>query len=215
MIGCGLLVPFAAQAAAFAPGDLLDRAIAAMGGREQLARIKALRWTGQARVETGDTTLRLEVETRVEPFLRAQSRSWLSGKPETARTLIIEPDGGFVERGGARTPLPARQVLHERQQYGLYGYMLLTRAPTRVEGGGLTAHRSDLPPVHFLLEGDHLAAADYTVASPDSDGTIAQRFLFEGEQPDKGVHWPHTITIRQNDKPYFILDIESFSVELA
>lgn len=215
MIGCGLALPFAAKAAALAPDDLLSRAIAAMGGRALLERVKALRWAGQVQVWTGDKALLLEVETRVEPFVRARSRSWLAGRPDTARTLIIEPDGGFAERDGQRKPLPARQLLHERQQFGLYGYMLLVRASTRVEGDGLTAERSGLPPVRFQLEGDYLAAADYTVASPGSDGTIKQRFLFEGEQPDKGMHWPHTITILQNEKPYFILDIETFSVELT
>ncbi|WP_404333403.1 hypothetical protein AB2M62_10055 [Sphingomonas sp. MMS12-HWE2-04] len=210
-----MALPLAAKAAALPREDLLDRALRAMGGRAKLARVKALRWTGQAQVMLRDKRLELEIDTRVEPFVRARSRSWLAGKPDTARTLIIEPAGGFVERSGERKPLPARQTLHERQQYGLYGYMLLALAPTQVEGGRLTAQHPGLPPVRFELEGDYLAVADYTVASPDSDAVIAQRFLFEGEQPDQGVHWPHTITILQNDKPYFILDIESFSVEFA
>ena len=210
-----MATPGIAQAADVSEDDLLARALRAAGGRERLARVKALHWTGNAQVMLPDRTLRLEVETRVEPFVRARSRSWLLGKPETARTLIIEPDGGFVEREGARTPLPPRQTLHERQQFGLYGYMLLALAPTRAEGQGLAAERPGLPPIRFLLEGDYLSAADYIVASPDSDGTLAQRILLEGEMPDKGIHWPHTITILHDDKPYFILDLETFSVDLA
>jgi hypothetical protein len=210
-----LSLPVAAKAAGLPDDDLLGRALVAAGGRARLSRVRALRWTGSAEVRTGGKTLHLEVDTRVEPFVRARSRSWLAGQPETARTLIIESDGGFVERGGTRAPLPERQTLHERQQYGLYGYMLLALAPTRVEGDGLVAERPGLPPVHFLLEGDYLAAADYAVASPDSDATIAQRFILEGEQPDQGIHWPQTITILRDRNPYFILDIETFSVELA
>lgn len=215
MIGCGLLLPVAAKAAWPAEEDLLARALKAAGGRDRLARVKALSWAGHARVPTPTTTLELEVETRVEPFLRARSRSWISGRPETARTLLIEPEGGFVERGGTRTPLPARQVAHERQQHGLYGYMLLAQAPTRVEGDRLVARKAGLPPVRFRMEGDYLVAADYAVTSPDSDATIAQQILLEGEFRDKGVRWPQTITILHDNKPYFELDLTDFTVELA
>lgn len=210
-----MAIPFAAKAASSSLEDALARAIAAMGGREKLERVRALRWTGSARVETPGKPLLLEVETRVEPFLRARSRSWLAGKPETARTLIIEPDGGFVEREGKRTALPARQAEHERQQYGLYGYMLLVQAPMRDVRDLLVAERPGLPPAAFWLEGDYLVAADYSVASPDSDAPIKERFLLEGGIYDQGIRWPQTITILQNNKPYFTLDIETFSVELA
>lgn len=185
-----------------------------MGGRILLARVKALRWTGTARVESGGRVLEIEVDTRVEPFVRARSETRLAGTAD-ARTLILEPDGGWVERNGTRTPLPAAQTEHERQQYGLYGYMLLVHAPTRVVGDHLVAERPGLPPATLLLEGDAVMAADYAVASPDGAGTIAQRFLLEGELSDQGIRWPQTITILQNDKPYFILDLESFAVELA
>jgi len=215
MIAVALALPIAAKATVPPGDDLLARALTAAGGRERLARVKALHWTGTAQVTLPGRSLLLEVKTRVEPFVRARSQSWLAGKPETARTLVIEPDGGFVERDGTRTPLPPRQTVHERQQYGLYGYMLLALAPTRAEGEGLVAERPGLPPIRFLLEGDYLAAADYEVASPDSVGTLRQRILLEGEMPDKGIHWPQTITILHDDKPYFILDLQTFSVDLA
>lgn len=185
-----------------------------MGGKDVLSRVKALRWAGTARVESGGRTLEIEVSTRVEPFVRARSETKLVSTGDS-RTLIIEPDGGWIERNGTRTPLPAAQTEHERQQYGLYGYMLLVRAPTRVVGDHLVAERPGLPPVTLLLEGDVVMAADYAVASPDGSGTIAQRFLLEGELEDHGIRWPQTITILHNDKPYFMLDVESFAVELA
>ena len=185
-----------------------------MGGRAVLSRVKALRWTGQARVESGGRTLEIDVSTRIEPFVRARSETRLAGSGD-ARTLIIEPDGGWVERGGVRTPLPAAQVEHERQQYGLYGYMLLVRAPTRVLDDRLAAQQPGLPRVTFLMEGDAVMGADYTVANPEGTGTIAQRFLLEGEMREHGIRWPRTITILQNDKPYFMLDLDSFTAELA
>jgi hypothetical protein len=185
-----------------------------MGGKDRLLRVKALRWTGSARAESGGRTLEIDVSTRIEPFVRARTETKLAGTDDT-RTLIIEPEGGWIERNGTRTPLPAAQAEHERQQFGLYGYMLLVRAPTRVVGDHLVAERPGLPPATLLLEGDAVMAADYAVASPDGSGTIAQRFLLEGELQDHGIRWPQTITILQNDKPYFMLDLESFAVELA
>lgn len=215
MIGCGVLLPIAARASVFAPApDLLERAISAMGGRALLSRVKALSWTGRARVHAGERVLEIDVKTRVEPFVRARSETKLAGSDDV-RTLIIEPDGGWVERKGVRTPLPAAQTEHERQQYGLYGYMLLVRAPTHVVGDHLVAERRGLPPVTLLMEGDTVMGADYTVVSPDGTGTVAQRFLLEGEMRDRGIRWPHTITILADNKPYFILDLDSFAVELA
>jgi hypothetical protein len=93
--------------------------------------------------------------------------------------------------------------------------MLLVLAPTRAAGDRLIAERPGFPPVSFQLEGPYLAAADYVVANPDGDGNIAQHFLLEGEYPDKGVHWPQTISIFHGSKPYFILDLETVSVELV
>src|SRR4051812_449258 len=90
----GLLLPLAARAKW--PGDAATR-------------VKALNWTGNAQIFSGDKTIEITVRTRVEPFLRARSQSWLAGKLETARTMFIGPDQGWVERGGTRTPLPARQ----------------------------------------------------------------------------------------------------------
>lgn len=194
--------------------DLLERAIAAMGGRAVLSRVKALRWTGTARVQAGDRLLEIDVSTRVEPFVRARSETKLAGTDDF-RTLIIEPDSGWVERGGKRTPLPPAQTLHERQQYGLYGYMLLVLAPTHVVGDHIVAERRGLPPVTLLMEGDAVMGADYTVTNPEGTGTVSQRFLLEGELNDQGIRWPQTITILQDDKPYFILDLDSFTVELA
>jgi hypothetical protein len=209
-----VLLPIAARASVFPAPDLLDRAIEAMGGRTLLSRVKALRWTGTATIEAAGRTLEIEVSTRVEPFVRARSETRLAGTKDV-RTLIIEPDSGWVERKGTRTPLPPAQTTHERQQYGLYGYMLLVRAPTRVAGDRLVAERRGLPPVTFLMEGDWVTAADYAVASPDGASTVQQRFLLEGELSDQGIRWPQTITILQDGNPYFTLDLDSFAVELA
>ena len=58
--------------------------------------------------------------------MSARSDSWLlSDGPTKTRSLIIEPEGGWIERDGAQTPMPPAILRHERAQYALYGLMRL------------------------------------------------------------------------------------------
>ena len=87
--------------------DLLDRAVLNLGGAAPLARVTAIGWLGAAEVVTPERTLRLGIRTRIEPFVRASSTSWVvSDGVSKARTLVIERDAGFIERNGRRTALP-------------------------------------------------------------------------------------------------------------
>ncbi|MGH6616947.1 hypothetical protein, partial [Sphingomonas sp.] len=152
---------------------------------------------------------------RVEPFVRARSDSWIIKEGTAAtRSLIIEPDGGWTERDGKRVALPAHQVLHEREQYGLYGYMLL-RAPTAAAGAKLLAAHPGLPPVSFETDPTgRLSAANYTVFAPDGGEVIQERFAFDGTVSAKGLNWPKRLRIAQNGIPFFTLVIDQFMVEL-
>src|SRR6218665_1803056 len=97
LLGCGVLLPIAARASVFAPDpDLLARAIAAMGGQSVLSRVKALRWTGTARVESPGRVLEIQVRTRVEPFVRARSETSLIGSDDSP-TLINKPHSRLLE----------------------------------------------------------------------------------------------------------------------
>lgn len=178
------------------------------------AGVRALAWTGRAEVATGKAPLQLDVDTRVEPFVRARSRSWLRGRPETARTMVIEPEGGSVERGGTRTALPPAQTVHERQQFGLYGYMLRASDDLAKEARDHSYREAGFPPIDFHFASAGLGAADYTIDGPEG-GKIAQRILFEGLVTDQGIRWPRSLTIVQDGKPWFKLVLDRFSVELA
>ncbi len=155
------------------------------------------------------------METRVEPFVRARSDSWVMAEGVAkARSLIIEPTGGWMERDGKRSALPAHQTRLEREQYGLYGYMLM-RAPTAAVGDRLLAAHSGLPPVSFEISADgRLSAATYTVFAPDGGEVIQERFSFDGNVTDKGLRWPRRLRIAQNGVPFFTLVIDRFMVEL-
>lgn len=192
----GLLLPFAARA-----------------GTLYAPKVKALAWTGTAEVAAPDGNLLLDISTRVEAFVRARSQSNISGKPETARTLIVEPDGAWVERGGTRQPLPARQAAHERAQYGLYGYLL-----RQLSEPGAHFEQPGFPAMDFTIDPDNRPLrARYIVPSHENDGLIIQRVIFGGLAHDKDVEWPRQIAIWPAGAQSFNfrLNIETFTVELA
>lgn len=174
------------------------------------ARVKLLRWDGHATIVQGDTTIEISVQTHVEPFARASSRSWITRQGSwTARTMTIEPDAGYVERNGMRTPLPAHQTEHERQQYAIYGYMLeaLAGAPLMPRGDGL-------PLPAFERDGNGLLReARYTVLAPEGGRTFDEHFTFEG-LADRSAFWPRHLTLA-NPEFMFSLFFDTFEVVIA
>lgn len=196
--------------------DPVARARAAMGGSDLLARVRAIGWTGTARVITAGRTLELGVETRVEPFIRARSDSWLveEGRVEK-RTMMIEGDTGFLVFKGRQVPMPPMQAAHERQQFGIYGHMLLAGIAI-ARGNVIASAKAGYPEALLALGRDGMpAAAAYVVDSPDSGVTIRERFTFSGSVTDQGVRWPQRIAISQNGKPFFALAIDDLTVELS
>lgn len=180
-------------------------------------RPPVLRWMGTARVFAPGRTLDLGIRTEVEPFRRARSESWLQSEgPGKARTLIVEPDGAFVERGGMRTPLPDQQARHERDQFGIYGY-LFQRGPVAWRGPDrLLLSQPGYPLATLHLKAGRPVALDCAVEPPGPGLVIAQHVTFEGNvarQP--GQWWPERIAIAQNGKPYFELIIARFHADFA
>lgn len=197
--------------------DLLARAMSAMGGADRLRRVRRVDWSGTAVVFDGDRRIDLGIETWWRPFHSAQSRSWLAAQgPTRAATMTLTPERATVDRNGATTVMPAQQARHERQQFALYGYMLLAQAPTAVVGERLYAAHAGLPPIRFDLGPDgRIARADYRVVAPDNDRTIAEQIVCEGEIASRGIRWPRRLTIAQDGKPYFELHLTRFAVTLA
>lgn len=178
--------------------------------------VTAIGWTGRASVQAGERTLQLMVRTRVEPFRRARSTSWLvAAGPASARTMVIEPEGGWVEREGERTPLPPRQARHEREQFGIYGYLL--RALEAGPGQGtLTLREPGYPEARFQMDGGGPRAAEYRVSAPEEGrSSIAERFAFSGLIGQDGLRWPRRLTIMQDGRPFFTLEIEQLRIERA
>ena len=166
-------------------------------------RVEAIAWRGYARVFQGDTVLDLTICTRVEPFRRAGSTSWITNKGKaTARTLVIEPTDGWLEQGGRRKPLSPALISHERQQYGLYGY-LLRAANASGRGPMIEMAEPGFPPIRLEMANGRVAAADCTVGSPDDGSPLSQHIVFDGALESADPRWFRRMTISQAGQRYF------------
>jgi len=198
-----------------APGSgLLERAVEAAGGRAALDAVKELAWTGEAAVHFGGQSLELGVETVVRPFVSAKSVSWPKAQGRAvARTLIVGLDGGraITPRGDA--PLPEAQLVHERLQFGLYALMLLpVDSVSEIPPDRLLIAHAGAPQTEFRFDaaGRMISARNRVPDAEKGARMIAQEIAFEGIIESNGVRWPKSITIRQDDAPYFDLRIATF-----
>jgi len=216
VLGAISALPVAAHAQA--ADDSIERAIKALGGRELLMRVKALSWTGAARISVGNRMIDLTLHSHIEPFANARTDSWLTTDTTSLRSMLLTPEGGYMQHGNSASPLPAAQTLHERQQYAIYGYLLLVQPGVTLtpDAGRITASRPGLPPIRLTTDADgRIDAADYVVAAPDGTGTIAEHVRFDGKLSDKGINWWQRMILLQNGMPYMTLTLESFAVDLA
>ena len=175
------------------------------------SEVRPLAWTGTARVYAGDRVLALGVSTRVIPFLSARSETWLLEQgPSSKRAMIIEPDAGWLERGGKREPMPAAMLAHERQQFAIYGLMQIAISKRLARAGGWSP---DVPETEFIFDpAGRLVEARNAVVDPAGGAAlIPQLFRFSGQIDGKGLAWPRRFEILQNGLPYFTLELESFS----
>ena len=209
----GLVVSLAGAAPV---STLLERAIRRAGGREALIRATVLRWTGTATVFASDKTVRIGVDTSVEPFRRARSDSWLLEQgPEARRSIVLEPSDAWLERCGVRMPIPDKMREHERQQFAIYGLMRLVDLDTpRVAivpgASNLRVRHASAPETLLIFDKDAtLIGAQNHVASAEDGTPILQRFRFSDHRVANGILWPRTIRIEQNGRPYFELKIAS------
>ena len=207
--------------AARSPASVLDRAIRRAGGSAALRQARALKWKGEATIHAGQRRIDIGVSTHVIPFVSARSDSWLlSDGPAKTRSLIVEPQGGWIERDGKRTPMPDAMLQHERAQYAIYGLMLLVPLSDPGASGvagpapnTLLARHPGAPDTTFGLDPDgRLAWASNSVRRPEGEGSVEQRFEFSGSMRDRGVRWPARIEIAQDRLPYFDLRLSHFEI---
>lgn len=223
-----LFVAFVLTACAHAPSTspadtLLQQAIDAAGGEAALSRAQVLAWTGEATVLADGQRIELGVDTRVAPFTKARSDTWVRDPGRnTLRSLEIDGDQGWMTRGGQRTAMPIAMQRHERVQYAVYGLMRLVtlrdagadvQALPDDAGGlrGLRVSHPQAPATDMYFHDDgRLAYLTNSVPAAEGHGSVAQRFDFEGTIEADGVRWPRTLRISQSGKPYFELHLSTF-----
>jgi hypothetical protein len=218
LAGCAAALPLPARAAPSAADRLLARAIEAAGGETALARVRSLHWTGQARIHDGAQVVEIGVDTTVVPFRSARSETWLlSQGPASRRAMVLDGADLFLERSGVRSAAPAAQARHERQQFALYGLMLLVPLRGHLAGvtpqGELVTRHPEAPTTTLVFDAAaRLVGAENVVDAPQGDGRIAQSIAFEERLESRGVRWPRKLSIRQDGRPYFDLALTRFDV---
>lgn len=214
-----------APADAYAGKSVLDAAIAAAGGEAALRQVKELNWTGSAVVNSDGKATELEVDAIVRPpFAYARSTSWPKSEgPKTARTLQAEFGNVWSISRVTWTPMPEPQAQHELQQFSLYSVMLLTPlkdaeakvqeiAPGKDGTRNLHVEHPSAPPMDLRFDASgKLIRAAYSVRDPKGGPTPIQQVAeFSGELTSNGVKWPKHISIKQNEAPYFDLELATF-----
>lgn len=209
----------------YAGRSVLDVAIEAAGGEAALSKVKELEWTGTATINAGGKTTVVEMETVVRPLAHwGRSTSWVKADgPKTARTMQVEQGKGWTVNKVTWTPMPEAQAVHENQQFALYSLMMLTplKDPAAkvteqpIGPDGTRAIKALLAngmggELEFDASGK-LVRAGMAVRDPAGGAQdIVETVTFSGELVSNGVKWPKKISILQNGKPYFDLELATF-----
>jgi hypothetical protein len=226
----GVEKPAAAAASdVYAGTNVLDGAIKAAGGEAALRQVKELAWTGSATVNAGGKTTEIEMDTIVRPFTFARSTSWPKADgPKAARTIQAEGGQAWSVSRVSWMPLPEAEAAHELQQFALYGVMTLVSlkdagvkvtetAPGKDGTRNLHVEHPKAPPMdlRFDASGKLVRIADSVRDPKGGAALIPQVVTLSGEMTSNGVKWPKRISIRQNDAPYFDMELATFEARPA
>ena len=202
---------------------LVDRALAAAGGRRNLEASPAFRWKGTAAVHTPGRVVAIAGTWRLVPPKQARVETWerLRG-PESTRALVLDGEAGWTVRDGKPEPMAPAFRAHEAAQFHLYSLMRL--APLTGPGCRVTS----LDPDPAGREGVRAACAGYPDADlwfdptarlvrivtrltdPDSGREVTQTADLDGTMESRGVRWPKTIRLAWDGRPWFDLEIIEF-----
>lgn len=180
---------------------------------------RAVAWDGKGMVYAGDRKIEIGVRTRISKEGHVVSESWPIEQGEAAmRRMIIDDNGGWIERDGKREPMPAAMLEHERQQYGFYNQLqkaLLRRDLTPVTGTKIVVE--GLVTTRFSSSYNRIPfRAINRVSSPEAGGKpITQVFVLTGQTVSNGLEWPRKIRIYQDGKLFFDLEIDKFEAGAA
>jgi hypothetical protein len=207
------------------PARLLARAIEAHGGAARLRGAAALAWHGKAGVHLPGQDIALLGEWRIQPPDSAIVATWEAEKgPGSTRRLILAGERGWAQRDGAMNPLPPKLLEQERHQFYLYSLMRLvplldsqvrlSDVPADSLGrAGMLVQRPGRPDatLYFGTDG-RLARVSTLLAAPQGSPAIREEITLEGVAEAEGVRWFRRLTLTQDGKPFFDLEVTDLTV---
>lgn len=213
-----------ARAAAQDPArTLLDRAIAAAGGLNNLQRHLVLAWQGTATITVAGRVVRIEGDWRIEPPDRAAIETFEVEKgPVSTRSLFIDGERGWTTKGGQSQVLPQAFVGNEQEQFYLYwlirlvpllekGFRLTPVEPDADGRAGFRVDRDGRRDATLYFTADaRLVRIVTTVTDPTSGRDLPEELRFSGQIVADGIRWPRRIQVLQNAAPFFDLELTSF-----
>ncbi|WP_326524053.1 hypothetical protein [Sphingomonas sp.] len=185
--------------------------------RGRRTELKSARWEGTGKIYFGDRGwVEIGFATTMEPFVRVRSESWVVGEPAAdRRTLVIEPNEAYSTQGGRRTDLSAQQAAHERQQYGVYAYMLGLGRQSTASSGARKSAQPGFPEATLYYDGDRVSIIDIVVDAPRPGPRMTERFTLTGELASGEARFPQKIAILQDLRPAYELQVTKFEATYA
>lgn len=202
---------------------LLEDAITASGGENNLGRHSAFAWHGKATIFAGGRTIQIEGEWRIEPPDKASVATYEIEKgPSSLRTMMIDGKRGSMRIAGKEEPLPPELLANERDQF--YLYYLMRLVPLRGSDFRLTALASDAegrPGLRvrqnnrrdaelFFDRAGRLARLVTKIVDSSSGREVVEELLFDGMLEADGIRWPRRIQIQQDGAPFFDMELSNF-----
>jgi hypothetical protein len=203
--------PSPSPSAAPTADTLVDRAVAARGGKAALEGATVFEWRGRATVyRDQDQKVVLDGRWIVEPPDRAVvvTTEVGKGRESTRRTALLGTEG-WTEVGGERRPIPPEVAAAARE---LSYFASLARAlPLRDAGLQVTM----TGPRTLRVEAEGRPAVELVYDGTGWLDTLRAGVLeitFAGEVFSKGVRWPRRINVTRDGAPVLDLEIGEFRV---
>lgn len=207
------------------PIAIVERAIEMAGGATALERARALVWEGDAAVHVRGRTVELSGRWAVQPPDSAVVATWERSRgPASTRRLILSGTRGWFEREGQLSPMPPTVLANEREQFYLYNLMRLVPlrapgvtlspiAPDSLGQRGVRVTKAGRPDVDLYVDGSgRLAHLRTRVTDAMSGNPSVEDVWLAGSVDADGVHWPRSIQLTLDGKPYFELEIRTLHV---
>lgn len=179
---------------------MLERALQAMGGRQLIARVRAVSWVESRHLPIG-------ARIRIEPFRLVRIQPWSFAPPKPG----WDAPRDYRAEDSRLTPMQMRVT----QDFGLFSHMLLLHSTVREEGHRLIASRPGYAPATLVFgRGGRLLRAFERLYDFATRAPVLRHTEFEGEVSDQGVRWPARYSASSGGYAPNTISISEFKVEL-